>query len=46
MFGTDLPFDMADVRFKDYFSAASLDAPALDAVTRTNAMVPLPACKA
>jgi aminocarboxymuconate-semialdehyde decarboxylase len=37
VFGTDLPFDMADVRFKDYFSAATLDAATLDAITYTNA---------
>ena len=39
VFGTDLPFDMADVRFKDYFSAAELDAATLDAVTNRNAAV-------
>jgi aminocarboxymuconate-semialdehyde decarboxylase len=38
VFGTDLPFDMADVRFKDYFSAAKLDTATLDAITRTNSM--------
>ena len=38
VFGTDLPFDMADVRFKEYFSTARLDAAALDAVTRSNAL--------
>jgi aminocarboxymuconate-semialdehyde decarboxylase len=37
VFGTDLPFDMADVRFKDYFSAAKLDAATLDAITSKNA---------
>jgi aminocarboxymuconate-semialdehyde decarboxylase len=37
VFGTDLPFDMADVRFKDYFAAAKLDSPTLDLVTARNA---------
>jgi aminocarboxymuconate-semialdehyde decarboxylase len=36
-FGTDLPFDMADVRFKDYFAAAKLDASTRDRVTARNA---------
>jgi aminocarboxymuconate-semialdehyde decarboxylase len=38
VFGTDLPFDMADVSFKDYFSAAKLEPATLDAITRTNSM--------
>src|SRR5688572_21238407 len=37
VFGTDLPFDMADVRFKEYFSAAGLDAQTLKAVLNGNA---------
>jgi aminocarboxymuconate-semialdehyde decarboxylase len=37
MFGTDLPFDMADVSFRDCFSAAKLDAATLDAITNKNA---------
>ena len=37
VFGTDLPFDMADVRFKESFSAAKLDATTLDAITNKNA---------
>jgi aminocarboxymuconate-semialdehyde decarboxylase len=36
--GTDLPFDMADVHFQDYFAGASLDAPTLGAVTSRNAI--------
>ncbi len=36
--GTDLPFDMADIHFNDYFSAAGLDPRALDAVTGANAV--------
>ena len=37
VFGTDLPFDMADVRFKEYFGDAKLDADTLDAITNRNA---------
>jgi aminocarboxymuconate-semialdehyde decarboxylase len=37
MMGTDLPFDMADVRFADYLAQAGLDGRALDAITHTNA---------
>jgi aminocarboxymuconate-semialdehyde decarboxylase len=37
LLGTDLPFDMADVRFKTYFADAGLEPAALDAITRTNA---------
>lgn len=36
--GTDLPFDMADERFRDYFSAARLDQRTLDAITGANAV--------
>ena len=36
--GSDLPFDMADVHFRDYFSAARLDPPTQDAITATNAV--------
>jgi aminocarboxymuconate-semialdehyde decarboxylase len=36
--GTDLPFDMADVRFHRYFEEAGLSAEVRDAVTRNNAM--------
>ncbi len=35
--GTDLPFDMADVRFQQYFSEAGLPPEVLDAVTTDNA---------
>lgn len=37
VFGTDLPFDMADVRFSDYLVDAKLDASTLDRVTARNA---------
>ena len=37
VFGTDLPFDMADIRFKDYFADAKLDASTLNRVTARNA---------
>jgi aminocarboxymuconate-semialdehyde decarboxylase len=37
VFGTDLPFDMADVSFREYFAAARLDATTLDRVTGRNA---------
>jgi aminocarboxymuconate-semialdehyde decarboxylase len=37
VFGTDLPFDMADERFKNYFADAKLDASTLDRVTAGNA---------
>jgi aminocarboxymuconate-semialdehyde decarboxylase len=37
VFGTDLPFDMADVRFKNCFGDAKLDASTLDRVTARNA---------
>jgi aminocarboxymuconate-semialdehyde decarboxylase len=37
MFGTDLPFDMADVRFRSYFAEAKLERATLDAIARANA---------
>jgi aminocarboxymuconate-semialdehyde decarboxylase len=37
VFGTDLPFDMADVRFTHYFAEARLEPSTLDAITRANA---------
>ena len=37
MLGTDLPFDMADVRFADALSAIALDPQARDAITHGNA---------
>lgn len=37
VFGTDLPFDMADVRFEQYFSEAGLPPRVLSAVTTDNA---------
>ncbi len=37
MFGTDLPFDMADVRFASYFAEAKLERATLDAIARNNA---------
>ncbi len=36
--GTDLPFDMADVRFQQYFSEAGLSPDVLNAVTTDNAI--------
>jgi aminocarboxymuconate-semialdehyde decarboxylase len=38
LFGTDLPFDMADVRFGYHFSRAGVEQPALDAIGRANAV--------
>ena len=35
--GTDIPFDMADVRFADCLNALDLDPQALEAITTTNA---------
>jgi aminocarboxymuconate-semialdehyde decarboxylase len=37
VFGTDLPFDMADDRFSDYFSAIDIDGQARNVITSTNA---------
>ena len=37
MFGTDLPFDMADVRFTSYFTEAKLEHATLNAIARANA---------
>jgi aminocarboxymuconate-semialdehyde decarboxylase len=37
MFGSDLPFDMADVRFEDYFAAADFDTATRDTIARGNA---------
>ena len=37
LLGTDLPFDMADVRFKTYLADAGLEQTALDAIARGNA---------
>ena len=37
VFGTDLPFDMADVRFKDYFADTDLAPEVLDEVVSGNA---------
>lgn len=38
MLGTDLPFDMADVNFRDYLSPAAFDPQTLRAVTGGNAV--------
>jgi aminocarboxymuconate-semialdehyde decarboxylase len=37
MFGSDLPFDMADVHFQKYFAEAAFDQTTLDAITSGNA---------
>jgi aminocarboxymuconate-semialdehyde decarboxylase len=37
MFGSDLPFDMADVRFRQHFTEARLPVETIDAITGTNA---------
>ena len=37
MFGSDLPFDMADVRFQTHFAEAGFEPTTLDAITRDNA---------
>ena len=37
MFGSDLPFDMADIHFQKYFADAAFDRAALDAITCGNA---------
>jgi len=39
MLGTDLPFDMADVRGREHLSAIGLEPPTLEAVTSGNAMM-------
>lgn len=37
MFGSDLPFDMADIHFQKYFAEAAFDRATLDAITGGNA---------
>jgi aminocarboxymuconate-semialdehyde decarboxylase len=37
LLGTDLPFDMADVRFRSYLAGAGLEPLALEAITSGNA---------
>jgi aminocarboxymuconate-semialdehyde decarboxylase len=37
MFGSDLPFDMADVHFQKYFAEAAFEPASLDAITSGNA---------
>ena len=37
MFGSDLPFDMADVHFQKYFTEAAFNPASLDAITNGNA---------